>query len=343
MKLSPAVCLIGLGFMPLYGHAFSFTPGDYYASTGSSIEQFSPDGQLLGSLTSGSGPISAGSGRGIAFGADGLLYIVRDGSVDAMNADGQVVKSYTFPGWIDGNISEGNITFSNDGSTFYVSAADGIYKFNSKSLQGSLLTAAPSYQIAMEPNGNFFSVSEYSISEYSASGSLLSSSPPEIADPKGLTTAFNDWPGVILTDLRGIAFDPSTNTLYTTMLGYSGGTKTSMTFKLMALDATTYDLKAITNYWYGSGLSWTSAGVLLAGSRTLAPQSFGADLSSIATLGSLPAMFVTSMPVPEPSAYDYEFLGLGVLGVVALRGMTGDRRQRTSRSPCSLAAKLSVD
>lgn len=325
-------CMLAL---PMAANAFSFTPGSYYASTGSSINQYSSTGALLGSITP-TGPTSIGTEtRGIAFGGDGNLYVVRNNTfgagvgnagVDVVDANGHVSRSYTFSGWIGGQISSGNIAFAQDHKSFYVGAGDGIYQFDVAGTTGKKIVSEEAIDIAVLPDGNLIAASDYSLSKYTADGALLSTVDWTIKDPKGLTKDYNDLPFVMLTDARGIAYDVTSNTTYVSMLGYSGGQDTSMNFKILALDGFSNQLKGITSYTYASDLFMTDEG-LLVGSRSLAPTIFTSTLTPLTGPFSGPdALFVTALPVPE--ADSLLMAAFGALGVWAW-AIRSKSRQRT--------------
>lgn len=325
---------VRLGFVaallaaPLLANAFSFEPGSYYASTGDAILQYAADGTALGRVVP-TGPSSIGTEtRGIAFGGDGLMYVVRenqlsggsrDAGVDVMDASGKVQRSYAFSGWIGGMVTSGNIAFANDGQSFYVGAQDGVYQFDvNGSKYGRLISGVSANDLAVMPNGDLLVVSDYDLKRLSSSGALLSSLGRDVADPQGLTQNFNDSPEVSLTDVRGVAYDAATDTTFVSMLGYSGGAKTSMDFKVMALDGVTPTLKGINTYWYAADLFVTDQHQLLVGSWTQAPSVFSTQLERGAQLGHEDAIFVTALPVPEADTLSMFCLGLlGIFGAVA--------------------------
>lgn len=307
-------------------NAFSFDQDSYYASSGRTISQFSANGTLLDTVTP-TGPTSLGTEtRGIAFGGDGLMYVVRaddvwnnsgHAGVDVMNASGQVLRSYALDTGVSGNIAMGNIAFAGDGHTFYVAGYGGVYQFDSQTTDaGHKIINDTGYDLAVMPNGDLILGQEYSIARYTTGGTLVSSF-GNLQDPQHLTASFNDSTDISLTNVRGIAYDASTDTTYVSMLGYSGGSRTQMSFKIMALDGFSDTLKGITTYTYAEDLYAPGNGQLMAGSWAMPPGVFDANLQASKPLGDHDILFVTAMPVPEASTLGMMLLGLG--GVFALR------------------------
>ncbi|MGC4061123.1 MAG: PEP-CTERM sorting domain-containing protein [Aquabacterium sp.] len=303
---------------PVVANAFSFTPDSYYASTGSSIVQYAADGTILDSVRP-TGATSIGTDtRGIAFGGDGLMYVVRNNQldingagnagVDAMDSSGNVVRSYTFSGWISGQATAGDIAFSNDGKSFYVGATSGVYQFDVNSQVGQRISGLEANDLAVMPNGDLLVASENDFSRLSSDGTLLQTIDSDINDPQGLAKPYSKFGDISLANIRGIAYDPTSDTTYVSMLGYS--------FKVLALDGFTSTLKGITSYRYASDLFVTDQQKLLVGSWSQAPAVFDPELNLLTQLGSTSAVFVTAMSVPEPGTVGMMLLGLG--GVAAL-------------------------
>ncbi len=320
---------------PLAAQAFSFTPGHYYVSTGSTIEQLDASGQFVDRIAPSGKTALQSELRGIAFGQDGL-YVVRDNDlstdafkagVEVINQTGQVLRSYTYSGWTAGQISSGQIAFSNDRQSFYVGALDGIYRFDVNASEGIRITDEAAGGITVMPNGDILATHGYSISRYDSEGRELGTIGNILQDPKGLTKAFNDQSFVQLVDATGIAYDQRTDTVYVSMLGYSGGIKTDMTFKVLALDGFSPTIKDITSYWYGSQMFVNDNGNLVIGSRTLPPSLFSPELDMVMPLGSAKGMFVTAMAVPEP-----ETMILFGLGAAAISWMQARKRAKATES-----------
>ena len=101
-------------------------------------------------------------------------------------------------------------------------------------------------------------------------------------------------------DVRGIEYDPATDKLFATELGYTG-----FEFRLMRINASTGFLENSIFFWYGDDLFLTQSNTLLVGSRTQAPGMFDENLSSVGTLGTIERMFVTqhiaASPTPTPT------------------------------------------
>src|SRR6185295_8750607 len=86
--------------------AFTFTPGDFYSTDtssdahDSSINEYSPAGNLVGTITLRSEVASYGLRR-LAFGPDSLLYVVamsspqRTSAVLALDSSGVIQHTYT--------------------------------------------------------------------------------------------------------------------------------------------------------------------------------------------------------------------------------------------------------
>jgi hypothetical protein len=305
-------------------NALTFTLGDYYTSNGSVINQFAPDGSIKGSVRP-NGPTSIGTEtRGIAFGPDGLLYVVRNNAfgysgsgsagVDVMDQTGHVIRSYRFPGWIGGLISAGDIAFAKDGQSFYVGASDGIYKFNPQGTTGTRITSGAANDLAVMPNGDIVAVSDYSLTRYTSTGALISSVGEFLNDPLGLTAGRNILsPTILLVDGRGIAYDPTTDTTYVSMLGYTG-----MFYEVLALDGFSSNVKGIVSYSWPADLFVGGDDNLLVGSWTQSPAIFDAELNRLVKTMGGPAIFVTAMTttIPEPDT-----ALLTIIGLVALRSI----------------------
>ncbi len=332
MLKTKVVVLALMLLVPFAAQAFSFTPGNIYAATDTQIEQFDADGKLIDTINPYNPNAWSTGLRGLAFGTDGLYVVRTEGSsitgsgkpsVDVLDSSGALVRSYAFSGWIGGLATAGQIVFSNDKQSFYVGASDGVYQFDVNGTTGRRITFEEANSIAVLPNGDLLASRNYEISRYTSAGVKLGSLGGTIQDPQKLTAGFNDRSDVSLTDVRGIAYDERTNTTFVSMLGYSGGAKTDLRFKLLALDGFTPVLKDITSYWYGSQMHLTEEGQLLVGSWTQAPGVFSTDLDFIHRLGSKNAIFVTSMPVPEADS-----MAMLCTGLIVATGTVAQRRRR---------------
>ena len=326
MKFYCSLALAALACAHSAAHAITFKPGDYYTSNGKDVSHYATNGTLVESLSvAASGPES----RGIAFGADGNLYVVRnnaltsagtgDASVDVIGKSGAVLRSYSFGGWIGGVISTGNIQFAPDGSTFYVGALDGVYRFTSSDPQGSKLIEGGGLDIEVLSNGDILLAGGYELKRYNSSGVLIGTVDSYIDDPLGLSVGMSPV-GVWLTGVNGIEFDPATNTTFVTMSGFS-----DFHNKILALEGFSNTLKGIAAYEDGAEMALTPDGRLLVASRAQTPGIFevanGTPLSmSLAgRLEGVPALFVTAMPVPEPETTALTLAGLAVLAAAVRR------------------------
>jgi hypothetical protein len=95
-----------------------------------------------------------------------------------------------------------------------------------------------------------------------------------------------DW-----VDVRGIEYDPATDKLFATELGY-----TNFEFQLMRINASTGALENSVFFWYGDDLFLTQSGMLLVGSRTQAPGLYNENLMFGGPLGTVDRIFVTQCP-----------------------------------------------
>jgi hypothetical protein len=281
--LLPAVFTILAGFQHSFG-AITFVPGDYYSANywSPTITQYNPSGGVIGSFNV---PSSLSSDvRGLAFGPDGLLYASAvQGSgfaVLAIDSSGTVQQTYAMSSvYLAGNLSYGKIAVN--GQYIYVAGANQVTRFNvgDPNSGTSIYQNNQLFDVNILPNGNLLAASAYYIDEITSSGSTVRSIPG------------------YFVDIRGIAYNPTSNDLFVTELGYTG-----FSFQLMRLDATSGAVEASTGFWYGDDLYLTDTGQLLVGSRTQAAGIFTQNLVQTGTLGSSSQMFVTECVVPEPSA-----------------------------------------
>ena len=261
--------------------AARFEPGTRFTAVSGVVQAYSPAGQSLGSITLpsyGCGSDTMGESRGIAFGPQGYLYAVRSNNfvgsgtgqpcVQVVDRTGALVKSYPFSAWIGGLVTSGSIHFSPDKSTFYVSALDGVFRFDVDGTSGTSLSPSigGSVDLAVMPDGNLLVSDGSSLARYTAAGVQVGPRVTMLSDPYGLATGA---PILMLNDVRGVAYDAATNTTFVTMLGYS-----DFFFQLLALDGSSNRIKGLTSYWYGSEIRRTVDGHLVVGSWTQAPGVF---------------------------------------------------------------------
>lgn len=314
MKHARLAAAAALLTSPLAALALTFTPGHFYSTSDSEINEYTSSGTWVSSLSSPEDDL-----RGLAFGSDGLLYVVHAGDpfssparVDALDASGSVVRSYAFAGSVWGNISYGKIGFDASGQNFYVGTADGLYRFDVAAPAGSLFMDVEAFDLEALPNGDLLVGSAYALSRYDGTGQLLGSI-STLADPNGLTGDSSPY----LVDVRGVEYDAATDTTFVTMLGYSG--VVNMSFKVLALAGNSNVITGIEDYWYGDDMVVTDDGRLLVGSRTQAPGLFSTGLAYQGQFGGPDARFVTMLAVPEPPSALAWVLGLGVLALRAGR------------------------
>jgi hypothetical protein len=269
------------------GAKADFNPGDFYGTSSTTVIHYDNSGAVVDSFTIP--PSQATELRGLAFGPDGLLYIVagrnRGFAVLAVDSDGNVQEAYEMlNGLMGGNISYGKISFGLDqdhhhhhqNGSFFVGTGFGLVRFDLGDLQsGTYLNNREVFAVKSLPWGNLLVASAYNIAEVTNTGDLVR------------TIQGNFGFG----DLRGLEYDSNADIIYATMLGYSG-----YEFQLMALDGTSGDLLAHTYFWYGDDIFLTPDGYLIVGSRTQSPGSFDENLREVSYFGGGSVMFVTQVP-----------------------------------------------
>ena len=264
--------------------AISFVPGDYYSSNyfSNTITQYDTAGNVVGSMT------MPNEVRGITFGPDGVFYADLDlgtngFDVVTIGARGRVQQSYSGNVYIAGNLSYGKITVTNQ--YLFVAGQDQLTRFllGDPSSGTVIYTNNQVFDSVPLPNGDLLVASAYSVQEITTNGTVVRTYSLVSSDRIGLN------------DIRGIAFDPKTNSLFVTELGHTGAS-----FQLLKFDGTTGALEKSTTFNYGDDIQLTLSGTLLVGSRTQSPTFFDEDLNPIGTLSGGQQMFVTQL-VPEPS------------------------------------------
>lgn len=260
--------------------AFALVPGNVYTADSSTntILQVDSTGVELGSLTV---PGALDGVRGMAFGADGTMYVVVPApggfKVLLLNAKGNVRGEYTGTSYIGGNLSYGKIAVS--GNRFYVAGANNLVAFDRNVAAGAIIYQTnQAYDVDVLPSGNLLLASAYQIDELNTAGQLVRQVP--------ISTS-------ILTDVRGVQYNTATNKIYATMLGH-----TNFFFRLMRFDATSGALEQNITFNYADDITYLANGNLLVGSRTQSPTIFTPDLTFVSTLNAVQRMFVATMPEP---------------------------------------------
>jgi hypothetical protein len=281
-----------LGLVDTTRASFSLLPGDYYTSDYFSrvITQYDIAGNVTGSFTL---PSSLGDEvRGLAFGPDNLLYatVVRGSgfAVLALDGLGTVQQTYSGSAYLGGDISAGKIAFDNQ--YIYVAGGQQLTRFaiGDPSSGTSIFTNNAVIDSKPLPNGDLFVAFSTGIDEITNNGTVVRSI-PLVGDDN------------FYNDLRGIEYDPATNTLFATELGHTG-----FSFQLMKIDASTGILENSVSFEYGDDIFIDISGRLLVGSRTQTPRFYTKDLVQAGTLGDGQQMFVTEfIPIPEPGAVAY--------------------------------------
>lgn len=259
----------------------AFVPGHYYSSNASSsrvITEYAPTGMVVGSYTV---PSALGEEmRGLAFGADGLLYVTfsRGSSgfaVLALESDGDVAATYAGSVYVAGNLSYGKIAM--DSQYLYVCGQNVLTRFLlGDPLSGTTIyTENQIFDVKPLPNGHLFVASAIFVDEITTSGAFL-----RRIQLTGTSRFFYD--------IRGIEYNPGTDVLFVTHLGYSG-----FFDRIMRVNATTGALLNSAIFSYAGDLLLDSSGQLLVGSRTESPAFFSQDLTRGNSLSGGQQMFVT--------------------------------------------------
>lgn len=287
-KFSTILCAIGAALVSAHAAAFTFTPGNAYASGDSAIFEYDAAGQLLSTRPTATEP------RGLAFGPDGHLYVVRVGgdptdnpTVDVLREDGTLVRSYTIAHPIWSNLSYGKICFDRAGTHFYVGTSAGVVKFAIGATDGTLITSAGAFDVSVLPNDDLFVVTSYARSRYDSAG-VLQNSVDTLSDPLNLG---NTGQMIYLTDVRGVEYDARKDRTFLTMLGHSG-----LGFKIFELIGDSNVVSRVQTYHYADDVFATDSRRVLVGSRTLAPGVFSDQLHYLQPVGTTAARFVTALP-----------------------------------------------
>jgi hypothetical protein len=218
--------------------------------------------------------------KGLAFGADGLLYAaVSRGSsgftVVALRSDGSVAASYDGTDYIFTNLSLGKIAMDNQ----YLYVCGGVItRFN----LGDTSSATPIYgggiyDVKPLPNGHLFVALQSWVDEITTGGAFV----------RRIELTGGGF-GTYFTDIRGIEYNPATNILFVTHLGH-----TDFYDRIMRVNATTGALLSSTTFTYADDLFLDSSGNLLVGSSSLNPTFFSQNLVRGNSLNGGQQMFVT--------------------------------------------------
>jgi hypothetical protein len=263
---------------------FSFTPGHIYTTNYFSLDimEYDSSGNFVDSLNLSS---RLGSEtRGIAFGPDNLLYVtmVRGSgfAVYALDSTGVVQQRYLNNNvYVAGNLSFGKIAV--DRSFIYVAGQDELIRFRlGRPGQGrSIYTNNQVFDAKVLPNGHLFVASAYAIDEITNQGTLVRNI---------ILTG-----GPSFVDVRGVEYDPATDKLFVTELGY-----TNFFFQLMRIDASTGQFEQSVTFTYADDLFLTESNTLLVGSTSETPRIFSEDLAQIGTIGTAQRTFVTQYTGP---------------------------------------------
>lgn len=304
MSFQPIIILTLL-LISFSANSITFVPGDYYTSTyfSNTINHYSKDGLFVDSITV---PNSYGSDvKGISFNSTGNMYAVtvRGGNYDVLSISNdntiQTIASGT--GYIQGNLSYGKIATDNF-DNYYVAGAGNLTSFTSGSSFGDIIYSENQvYDVEVLPSGNLLVLSAYTLREITPSGSIVRNISSDIR----------------LGDARGVEYDPATDSIYVTMLGY-----TNQNFRLMKLNGQTGVVEENVSYIYGDDLFLTTEGKLLVGSRTQVPGIFDTDLNLLNSFEGSDQMFVTQFTsaVPIPAA-----AWLFISGLICLISFTKNR------------------
>ncbi|HKP04415.1 MAG TPA: hypothetical protein VJU77_13765 [Chthoniobacterales bacterium] len=265
---------------PMAPAAFAFVPGHYYSSNESSrvITEYDSVGTVVGSYTV---PSAWGEEvKGLAFGADGRLYatLSRGPSgfvVLALESDGNVAASYAGSVYVAGNLSYGKIAMDNQ--YLYVCGQNKLTRFllGDPSSGTAIYTEEQIVDVKPLPNGHLLVASAIYVDEITTNGAFVRRIQ--------LTGTGN-----FFYDIRGVEYNPATNILFVTHLGYTG-----FSDRIMRVNATTGALLNSVIFSYADDLFLDSSGQLLVGSRIYAPTFFSQDLTRGSSLHGGQQFFVT--------------------------------------------------
>lgn len=274
------------GTLPPATH-FSFTSGHIYTVgifTRTILEHNATGTVVAGDTISEN---YADALHGLAFGPDGYLYVVAERNtgfaVLAVDATGTVRRAYPMNGvYVGGNLSDGKIAV--DAHHIYVAGGDQITKFDigSPTSGTSIYTNNQLFDVKILRNGNLLAASAYEVNEITTAGTKVRS--------------IVLGGGEDFVDVRGVEYDPVTDKLFVTHLGYS-----DFYFRLMRINATTGALEKSVEFNYADDLFLLANGNLLVGSVYHPPRLYTPDLTEVRELGPYDAGFITQFhPPPRP-------------------------------------------
>jgi PEP-CTERM motif len=333
IRAALAVCCVA----PTTDVRAGFTVGDIYSSFNelhdeNAVAHYDSTGAYLGSIAMPATSIY-GSTRGLAFGPDGLLYVVQDqihqdasfklvNQVDvlAYDSSGALKATYTYdgPGSSMSNISYGKIAFDGAGHIL-VGVGGGLLEFDQGSpTSGHIVFPTSNYgvfDVKALANGHLLVESAYDIYEITSSGSIV----------RDLKQAANGATPFQFVDLRGLEYDANSGVLYASMLSDS-----SHYFQVMKIDYATGTLLKSATFTYADDLFLGADGRLLVGSRTQTPVFLDHDLNMLGSFSSAagPRMFVTQVTPPAAAAVP-EPASLAMLGVGVAALLTTVRLRRS--------------
>jgi cysteine-rich repeat protein len=273
---------------PLRAAAISFVPGHFY-STGYTtgpylrdIIEYDADGRRLGALRLS--PEIGDQLRGLAFGPDGLLYVVVVQSpgfvVLAIDHCGAVRATYRGDSYLAGNTFSGKLTIAGD--DIYVAGWNDLTHFDrTRPGAGSVLyhhVNAGVFDAAVQPNGNLFVALDYAVLEITAAGEHV-----RWLDPPR---------PYFYSDVRGIEYDRAGDRLFVSQLGYS-----DFFDRVIRVDARTGAYEGDAAFSSPNDLFLTSRGELLVTGRNLPMRRYSRDLVPLGALGGGERFFVTEHPV----------------------------------------------
>jgi hypothetical protein len=269
---------------PAQAAAFDFTPNHIYATPGfvaRSVTQYDEHGGFVDVLDlNGEFQAPNREFRGLAFGPDGLLYVVQNRDpnqgfrVIALDENGVVRATFEHSSVISNNAGYGKIAFD-DAGHFYVGGNSGVIRFDlGDSDSGQLFFAEYGViDVDVLPNGNLLVIPGADVRELDPSGATVRNI--RVTDPGGLAGGL-----FFVSSAHGVDYDPIANEIFLTMGGFTG-----QTHRLMKLDAATGVLTAITTFINPQDLFFSDDRRLIVGSRTFAPGLFDNDLGLIRTSG----------------------------------------------------------